>query len=69
MHLTRIKLPFVIKIFVLFIFEWPFYTRFTVHVSNMARGLSLVCLRATSNIVKVLTRLHCCVSIICLLQR
>ena len=25
-----IKLPFVIKIFVLSIFEWPFYTRFTV---------------------------------------
>ena len=26
---TFIKLPFVIKIFVLFIFEWPFYTGFT----------------------------------------
>ena len=26
--LTFIKLPFVIKIFVLSIFEWPFYTRF-----------------------------------------
>ena len=25
-----IKLPFVIKIFVLSIFEWPFYTGFTV---------------------------------------
>ena len=30
--LTFIKLPFVIKIFVLLIFQWPFYTRFTVHV-------------------------------------
>ena len=29
---TFIKLPFVIKIFVLFIFEWLFYTGFTVHV-------------------------------------
>ena len=29
--LTLIKLPFVIKIFVLSIFEWPFYTGFTVH--------------------------------------
>ena len=29
--LTFIKLPFVIKIFVLSIFEWPFYTGFTVH--------------------------------------
>ena len=28
---TFIKLPFVIKIFVLFIFEWPFYTCFTVY--------------------------------------
>ena len=27
---TFIKLPFVIKIFVLFTFEWPFYTGFTV---------------------------------------
>ena len=29
--LTFIKLPFVIKIFVLSIFEWPFNTGFTVH--------------------------------------
>ena len=29
--LTFIKLPFVIKIFVLSVFEWPFYTGFTVH--------------------------------------
>ena len=27
---TFFKLPFVIKIFVLSIFEWPFYTGFTV---------------------------------------
>ena len=30
--LTFIKLPFVIKIFVLSIFEWSFYTGFTVVV-------------------------------------
>ena len=30
--LTFIKLSFVIKIFVLSSFEWPFYTGFTVHV-------------------------------------
>ena len=30
---TYIKLPFVIKIFVLSVFEWPFYTGFTVHVA------------------------------------
>ena len=28
---TFIKLPFVIKTFVLSIFEWPFITGFTVH--------------------------------------
>ena len=28
--LTFIKLPFVIKIFLLAMFEWPFYTGFTV---------------------------------------
>ena len=27
---TFIKVPFVIKIFILSIFEWPFYTDFTV---------------------------------------
>ena len=29
---TFIRLSFVIKIFVLSIFEWPFYTGFTVHL-------------------------------------
>ena len=29
--LTSIKLPFVIKTVVLSIFEWPFYTGFTVY--------------------------------------
>ena len=32
--LTFIKLPAVIKIFVLSIIEWPFYTGFTVHMMN-----------------------------------
>ena len=30
--LTFIKIPFVINIFVLSIFEWPFYTGYTVNV-------------------------------------
>ena len=38
-----IKLPFVIKIFVLSIFEWPFYTGFTVLV-NLASLLVLITL-------------------------
>ena len=31
---TFIKLPFVIKIFVLSIFEWPFYTGFTLQPNH-----------------------------------
>ena len=42
--LTFIKLPFVIKIFVLSIFEWKFKTVFTVHkifsITRFARILS-----------------------------
>ena len=36
--LTFIKLPFVIKIFILSIFEWPFYTGFTVYASKQDLG-------------------------------
>ena len=36
---TFIKLPVVIKIFVLSIFEWPFYTGFTVIVSSFSGKL------------------------------
>ena len=32
--LTFIQLPFVIKIFILSIFEWPYYTGFTVCLSS-----------------------------------
>ena len=35
--LTFIKLPFVIKIFVLSFFEWPFYTGFTVLINEKRR--------------------------------
>ena len=31
---TFIRLPFVINIFVLSIFEWPFYTGFTVPIKS-----------------------------------
>ena len=37
---TYIKLPFVIKIFVLPIFEWPFCTGFTVHNNEPWCGAS-----------------------------
>ena len=36
--LTFINLPFVIKIFVLSIFEWPFYTGFTVYERKEKHG-------------------------------
>ena len=42
---TFIKLPFVIKIFVLSIFEWPFYTGFTVELSNENGGHAALSLR------------------------
>ena len=41
-HLTFIKLQFVIKIFVLSILEWPFYTGFTVYLLDLfVSGCSL----------------------------
>ena len=41
---TFIKLPCVIKIFVLSIFEWPFYTGFTVYsVLNLSLSFNSVC--------------------------
>ena len=42
--LTCIKLPFVIKIFVLSIFEWPFYTGFTVSCCLFNAGIDQACL-------------------------
>ena len=38
--LTSIKVPFVFKIFVLSIFEWPFYTGFTVRSFKPQSGLN-----------------------------
>ena len=38
LHLTFIKLPIVIKICVLFIFQWPFYTGFIVLIRLMHAG-------------------------------
>ena len=39
---TFIKLPFVIKTFVLSIFEWPFYTGFTVHLGESHKCSCLI---------------------------
>ena len=39
--LTFIKLPFVRKIIVLSIFQWPFYTDFTVLMSRSVTFLSV----------------------------
>ena len=40
--LTFIKLPFVIKIFVLSIYEWPFYTGFTYVLHRFYIGFTVV---------------------------
>ena len=37
---TFIKLPYIIKIFVLSIFEWPCYTGFTVQYKTMVHSMS-----------------------------
>ena len=37
--LTIIKLPFVIKIFIMSIFEWPFKTDFTLVTNNLQWSL------------------------------
>ena len=39
---TFIKIPFVIKIFVLSIFEWPFYTSFVVFYDHQLRAVTTV---------------------------
>ena len=41
--LTFIKLPFVFKTFVLFIFEWPFKTSFTVITAAEMSTIWLSC--------------------------
>ena len=60
--LTFIKLPFVIKIFVLSIFVWPFYAGFTVDKkSNIALlGIAYVvgALVFQKHLVKVLQMIH-----------
>ena len=55
---TFIRLPFVIKVFVLSIFEWPLKTYFTVnvHADYRTKGLNLVfiqtvCIRAAMTLV------------------
>ena len=56
--LTFIKLPFIIKIFILSIFEWPLYTAFTVmpysfiELENTVKGLNKV--RLVGNLSDVL---------------
>ena len=43
--LLTIKVPFVIKIFVLSIFEWPFYTGFTeISFWKVHEVMNVVCL-------------------------
>ena len=48
---TFIKLPFVIKIFVLSIFEWPLKTGFTVLFSLSLLVVSFDSLRSINNLL------------------
>ena len=48
---TVIRLPFVIKIFVLSIFEWLFYTSFTVY--------ELVIISQPSGAISLFIQIHC----------
>ena len=50
---TCIELPFVIKIIVLSIFEWPFYTGFTVYAPTVFASISLRC-QSISSLFSVL---------------
>ena len=55
---TFIKLPFVIKIFVLSIFELPFYTSFTVdYILNLNILLAGNTVRR-SNLLNIITQLN-----------
>ena len=49
---TFIKLPFVINIFVLSIFEWPFYTGFTVPIKKFKQSMR-ICIWSFYNPLKL----------------
>ena len=51
---TCIKLPFVMKIFVLSIFEWPFYTGFTIYYKKVQSISIVVILTVTQECKKYL---------------
>ena len=55
--LTFIKLPFVIKIFVLSIFEWLFYSCFTVHPNMVFKIMAILgsSLRLADRLICVLS--------------
>ena len=58
---TFIKLPFVIKIFVLPIFEWPFYTGFTVQTfqySKCSKILSTFLLLFSKKLLAIRAWIH-----------
>ena len=64
--LTFIELLFVIKIFDLSFFEWPFYTGFTVYLS----GKPLTFVAKIGSLLKKQKRENVsCLSIICFKQR
>ena len=55
---TFIRLPIVIKIFVLAIFEWAFYTGFTVCLYEPCDDKTCFCCRQISNCITDLDQDH-----------
>ena len=72
--LTFIKLPVVIKTFVLSIFEWLFYTGFTVHSKLWACFVTSMCRRSRPKLLccfkcflknaTVMMMIHCQISVV-----
>ena len=49
MHLTCIKLPFVINLCFVFLFEWLFYTGFTVLAKTLIKTFSFLLTQSNHN--------------------
>ena len=54
---TIIKLPVVIKTFVLSIFEWPFYTGFTVQINTKIENYVIIASLKSETMGKLINRI------------
>ena len=53
--LNFIKLPFVIKIFDLSVFEWPFYTDFTVYGRRVQTKLQVIGILTSISMINIIS--------------